>query len=108
MSQHRSAEEIQRAWSSDPRWEGIERSYSADDVVRLRGTIHIEHSLERLGAERLWHLLTHAAPVRALGALTGNQAVQQVAAGLKGIYLSGWQVAADANSAGQMYPDQSL
>ena len=108
MSQHRSAEQIQRSWASDPRWQGIHRSYTAADVVRLRGTVHIEHSLARLGAERLWHLLNDEPPVRALGALTGNQAVQQVAAGLKGIYLSGWQVAADANSAGQMYPDQSL
>jgi isocitrate lyase len=108
MSQERSAEEIQHSWASDPRWQGIHRSYTAGDVVRLRGTVHVEHSLARLGAERLRHLLTHEPPVRALGALTGNQAVQQVAAGLKGIYLSGWQVAADANSAGQMYPDQSL
>jgi len=108
MSQHRSAEQIQCSWASDPRWQGIHRSYAAGDVVRLRGTVHIEHSLARLGAERLWHLLTHEPPVRALGALTGNQAVQQVAAGLEAIYLSGWQVAADANSAGQMYPDQSL
>ena len=108
MSQVRGTEEIQRSWASDPRWEGIHRSYKASDVVRLRGSVHIEHSLARLGAERLWHLLTSEPPVRALGALTGNQAVQQVAAGLKCIYLSGWQVAADANSAGQMYPDQSL
>jgi len=108
MSQHRSAEEIQRSWESAPRWQGIHRSYTAGDVVRLRGTVHIEHSLARLGSERLWHLLSHEPPVRALGALTGNQAIQQVAAGLKAIYLSGWQVAADANSAGQMYPDQSL
>jgi isocitrate lyase len=108
MSQPRSAEEIQRSWATDPRWEGIHRSYTASDVVRLRGSVHIEHTLARLGAERLWQLLTTEPPVRALGALTGNQAVQQVAAGLKGIYLSGWQVAADANSAGQMYPDQSL
>jgi len=108
MSQPRSAEEIQRSWATDPRWEGIHRSYTASDVVRLRGSVHIEHTLARLGAERLWQLLTTEPPVRALGALTGNQAVQQVAAGLQGIYLSGWQVAADANSAGQMYPDQSL
>src|SRR5262249_33798457 len=100
--------EIRRAWESDPRWEGVQRGYTAEDVVRLRGSVHVEHSLARLGAERLWHLLKHEPPVRALGALTGNQAVQQVAAGLKAIYLSGWQVAADANSAGQMYPDQSL
>jgi len=108
MSHQRSVEAIQCSWASDPRWAGIHRSYAAAEVVRLRGSVHIEHSLARLGAERLWHLLTHEAPVRALGALTGNQAVQQVAAGLNGIYLSGWQVAADANSAGQMYPDQSL
>src|SRR5262245_45643467 len=108
MSRQRSAEEIQHSWETHPRWQGIHSSYTAADVVRLRGTMHIEHSLARAGAERLWHLLHHEAPVRALGALTGNQAVQQVAAGLKGIYLSGWQVAADANSAGQMYPDQSL
>jgi isocitrate lyase len=108
MSQQRTAEEIQRSWASDPRWEGIHRSYTASDVVRLRGSVHVEHSLARLGAERLWRLVTAEGPVRALGALTGNQAVQQVAAGLKAIYLSGWQVAADANSAGQMYPDQSL
>ena len=108
MSQPRTAQQISESWSSDPRWQGIERSYTADDVVRLRGTVHIEHSLARHGAERLRHLLATEPPVRALGALTGNQAVQQVAAGLKGIYLSGWQVAADANSAGQMYPDQSL
>ncbi|MEK7824671.1 MAG: isocitrate lyase [Candidatus Eisenbacteria bacterium] len=108
MSQHRTAEQIQQSWACDPRWQGIHRSYSAEDVVRLRGTVHVEHSLARMGAERLWHLMTTQPPVRALGALTGNQAVQQVAAGLTGIYLSGWQVAADANSAGQMYPDQSL
>src|SRR5215471_13184431 len=108
MSHPRSADEIRFAWQNDPRWRGIERSYSAEDVVRLRGSVHVEHSLARLGAERLWNLVTTRPPVRALGALTGNQAVQQVAAGLQGIYLSGWQVAADANSAGQMYPDQSL
>jgi isocitrate lyase len=97
-----------RAGSIDPRWQGIERPYSDDDVNKLRGSIHIEHTIARLGAEKLWNLL-HAEPyVRALGALTGNQAVQQVEAGLKAIYLSGWQVAGDANSACQMYPDQSL
>jgi isocitrate lyase len=95
-------------WGHDPRWRGITRPYSADDVVRLQGSVHIEHTLARLGAERLWHLLQADDYVPALGALTGNQAVQQVKAGLKAIYLSGWQVAADANLAGQMYPDQSL
>ena len=108
MPKPRSAEQIEQSWASDPRWRGIHRTYTAGDVVRLRGSVHVEHTLARLGAERLWHLMETAPPVRALGALTGNQAVQQVAAGLTGIYLSGWQVAADANSAGQMYPDQSL
>jgi isocitrate lyase len=108
MHEHRTAEEITRSWERDPRWKGVQRSYSAEDVVRLRGTMHVEHTLARAGAERLWQLMSTKPPVRALGALTGNQAVQQVAAGLQGIYLSGWQVAADANTAGQMYPDQSL
>src|SRR5437870_1779665 len=102
------AAELERNWQGNLRWQGIERPYSAEDVIRLRGSIKIEYTLARLGAERLWTLL-HAEPyVAALGALTGNQAVQQVKAGLKAIYLSGWQVAADANLAGQMYPDQSL
>ena len=104
----RTAAEITQSWNHDARWSGIERRYTAEDVVRVRGTVHVEHSLARMGAERLWQTMTTQAPVRALGALTGNQAVQQVAAGLNGIYLSGWQVAADANTAGQMYPDQSL
>src|SRR6185503_1786850 len=108
MSQQRTAEKIEQSWATDPRWLGVTRSYPAAEVVRLRGTVHVEHSIARMGAERLWHLMNTAPPVRALGALTGNQAVQQVAAGLTGIYLSGWQVAADANTAGQMYPDQSL
>src|SRR3954447_17020278 len=96
------------SWMTDPRWRGIERPYAAEHVVRLRGSVRIEHTLARLGAERLWRLLHDEAYVAALGALTGNQAVQQVKAGLKAIYLSGWQVAADATLAGQMYPDQSL
>src|SRR5215213_1412983 len=98
---------IAREWEGE-RWEGIERPYTADDVARLRGSIRIEHTLARMGAERLWTLMNERPFVRALGALTGNQAVQQVKAGLEAIYLSGWQVAADANLAGQMYPDQSL
>ncbi|MBL0162380.1 MAG: isocitrate lyase [Xanthomonadales bacterium] len=103
-----NAAEITREWTSNPRWAGIRRNYLAEDVVRLRGSVHIEHSLARIGAEKLWKSL-HSEPfVNALGALTGNQAMQQVKAGLKAIYLSGWQVAADANLAGQMYPDQSL
>src|SRR4051794_27986974 len=95
-------------WMTDVRWHGIERPYGAEQVVRLRGSVRIEHTLAQLGAERLWRLLHEDDYVAALGALTGNQAVQQVKAGLKAIYLSGWQVAADANLAGQMYPDQSL
>jgi isocitrate lyase len=90
------------------RWNGIERLYSEEDVEKLRGTIHVEHTLARLGAERLWQLLEDEDYVAALGAMTGGQAVQMVKAGLKAIYLSGWQVAADANLAEQVYPDQSL
>jgi isocitrate lyase len=103
-----TAADIQQEWNTSPRWAGITRNYSADDVVRLRGTVAIEHSLARLGAEKLWSHLHKEPFVNALGALTGNQAMQQVKAGLKAIYLSGWQVAADANIAGEMYPDQSL
>src|SRR3954470_2582661 len=103
-----AAEELQRQWKTDPRWTGIERTYTAEDVIRLRGSVQEEHTLARLGAERLWDLLHEEEYVNALGALTGNQAVQQVKAGLKAIYLSGWQVAGDANLAGQTYPDQSL
>ena len=103
-----SAEQLKLDWANNARWAGIERPYSAEDVVRLRGTVHVEHSLARLGAEKLWKYL-HTKPfVNALGALTGNQAMQQVKAGLNAIYLSGWQVAADANLGSQMYPDQSL
>jgi isocitrate lyase len=100
--------ELERSWATDPRWQGIKRPYTAADVIRLRGSVQIEHTLARLGAERLWNLLHTENYVHALGALTGNQAMQMVKAGLKAIYLSGWQVAADANIAGQMYPDQSL
>src|SRR5690348_16372893 len=99
---------LETAWSTSPRWAGISRSYRAADVVRLRGTVQEEHTLARRGAERLWELLHSRTHVPALGALTGNQAVQQVRAGLEAIYLSGWQVAADANLSGQTYPDQSL
>src|SRR3984957_13486516 len=95
-------------WENSPRWKGVERPYSPEDVLRLRGSVQIEHTLARLGAERLWELLQTEPYVNSLGAMTGNQAVQQVQAGLKAIYVSGWQVAADANNAGQMYPDQSL
>ncbi len=99
---------LRQEWADDVRWAGIERSYSADDVERLRGTVVEEHTLARLGAEKLWHQLHTNTITRALGALTGNQAVQMVRGGLEAIYLSGWQVAADANLAGQTYPDQSL
>ena len=99
---------LRQEWASDPRWAGVQRTYSADDVVRLRGSVQEEHTLARLGAERLWAMLHSGGYVATLGALTGNQAVQQVKAGLRAIYLSGWQVAADANLAGQTYPDQSL
>src|SRR5437660_2804173 len=100
--------ELETNWNGNLRWKGIKRPYTAEDVVRLGGSIQIEYTLARLGAERLWNLLHSEEYVAALGALTGNQAVQQVKAGLKSIYLSGWQVAADANLAGHMYPDQSL
>lgn len=103
-----SADQLQLDWDNNPRWKGVKRPYSAEDVVRLRGTVAVEHSLARRGAERLWRSLHDEPFVNALGALTGNQAMQQVKAGLQAIYLSGWQVAADANTAGAMYPDQSL
>jgi isocitrate lyase len=108
MSEQRTATEIEADWNDHPRWEGIRRDYQAADVVRLRGSLHIEHTLARRGAEKLWQLLSFEPYINALGALTGNQAVQMAEAGLKAIYMSGWQVAADANNAGQMYPDQSL
>jgi isocitrate/methylisocitrate lyase len=99
---------LENQWRSNPRWQGITRPYKAEDVFRLRGTVQVEHTLARLGAERLWDLLHEEPYVAALGAMTGNQAIQQVEAGLQAIYVSGWQVAADANNSGQMYPDQSL
>ena len=99
---------LEKDWAENPRWKSVKRGYSAAEVVKLRGSVAIEHTLARRGAERLWHLLQTEPYVNALGALTGNQAVQQVRAGLKAIYLSGWQVAADANSSGHTYPDQSL
>ncbi len=108
MMSNQAANELTALWESAPRWRGIKRPYTAQDVVRLRGSLQIEYTLARKGSERLWELLHSEPYVAALGALTGNQAVQQVKAGLQAIYLSGWQVAADANLAGQMYPDQSL
>ncbi|MFD1426839.1 isocitrate lyase [Kroppenstedtia sanguinis] len=108
MSYQEEVKKLKEAWEKESRWQGIERPYSAEDVLKLRGSLQIEHTLARRGAEKLWKLLHEEHHVKALGALTGNQAVQQVRAGLKAIYLSGWQVAADANLAGEMYPDQSL
>ncbi len=105
---NKRVQKLQESWEMDSRWNGIERPYCAEDVIRLRGSIDIEHTLARRGSEKLWNLLHTEDYIHALGALTGNQAVQQVKAGLKAIYLSGWQVAADANLSGHMYPDQSL
>ncbi|MGB7184223.1 MAG: isocitrate lyase [Burkholderiaceae bacterium] len=101
-------QKLEKDWAENPRWQGIERSYSATDVVKLRGSMRVEHTLARRGSEKLWKLINEEPFVNSLGALTGNQAMQQVKAGLKAIYLSGWQVAGDANGAGEMYPDQSL
>jgi|SRR5690554_4448068 len=107
--------ELEHEWATDPRWENITRTYSAEDVVRLRGSVKVEHTLANRGAQKLWRLVNGEAQekfgknyVNALGALTGGQAVQQVKAGIQAIYLSGWQVAADNNTSGTMYPDQSL
>ncbi|WP_372869100.1 isocitrate lyase [Planomicrobium okeanokoites] len=108
VSKQQQIEELKKSWEQDSRWNGITRPYSAEDVVKLRGSVQIEYTLAKRGAERLFRSIHEMDFVNALGALTGNQAVQQVKAGLQAIYLSGWQVAADANSAGQMYPDQSL
>jgi isocitrate lyase len=107
-TRHEAAAEIQKDWDTNPRWQGIQRTYTADDVVRLRGSLHVEHTLARHGAEKLWNMVNNEAYINCLGALSGGQAMQQVKAGIKAIYLSGWQVAADANSGAEMYPDQSL
>jgi len=108
MDRIEAAKSLEQAWKSQPRWQGTFRPYSAGDVIRLRGSVEVEYTIARLGADRLWDLLHTEPYVHALGAMTGNQAVQQVLAGLKAIYASGWQVAADANNAGETYPDQSL
>jgi isocitrate lyase len=108
IEQARAAEQLDYEWATDPRWRGVKRTYGPEQVIRLRGQVQEEHTLARRGAQRLWRSLHEEPYIRALGALTGNQAVQMVRAGLKAIYLSGWQVAADANLAGQTYPDQSL
>ncbi|HVX69184.1 MAG TPA: isocitrate lyase, partial [Mycobacteriales bacterium] len=107
-SQTDQAEALAKDWETNPRWKGVKRNYSAADVIRVRGSVQEEHTLARRGAEKLWNLVNSEDYINALGALTGNQAVQQVRAGLKAIYLSGWQVAGDANLSGQTYPDQSL
>ena len=108
MNKIRSANEIQKDWDTNPRWKNVKRDYTAEEVVRCSGSVRIQHSLAKNGAEKLWDLINKEDFVNALGALTGNQAMQQAKAGLKAVYLSGWQVAGDANSSGQMYPDQSL
>jgi isocitrate lyase len=108
LTREQQAAALEKDWAENPRWKGIKRGYTGADVVRLRGSIGIEHTLAQRGAEKLWSLLNTEPFVNTLGALTGNQAMQQVKAGLKAIYLSGWQVAADANANGEMYPDQSL
>ncbi|HZD52666.1 MAG TPA: isocitrate lyase [Woeseiaceae bacterium] len=108
MDRTREIRELEKDWAANRRWSGIRREYGAADVVRLRGSVRIEHTLARLGADKLWRLVNADEPLCALGALTGNQAIQEVQAGLKAIYCSGWQVAGDGNSAGEMYPDQSL
>ena len=108
MSNSTQMQSLNDEWSNNPRWQGVDRPYGAEDVNKLQGTLKIEHTLARVGAERLWDLMQENPYIHTLGALTGNQAIQQVQAGLKAIYLSGWQVAADANTAGEMYPDQSL
>ncbi len=108
MSREQAIEQLKKEWAESPRWQGVKRGYGPEEVVKLRGSVQIEHTLARHGAEKLWKLVNEEPFVNALGALTGNQAMQQVKAGLKAIYLSGWQVAGDANIAGEMYPDQSL
>src|SRR5512140_1300809 len=108
LTREQQIAQIEKDWAENRRWKGIKRGYSAADVVRLRGSMQVEHTLAQRGAEKLWNLINTEPFVNTLGALTGNQAMQQVKAGLKAIYLSGWQVAGDANSNGEMYPDQSL
>jgi isocitrate lyase len=108
MKQTGQVERLQSDWANSSRWQGVTRNYSAEQVVKLRGTVNVEHTLARLGSEKFWRLIHQEDPVCGLGALTGNQAIQEVQAGLKAIYCSGWQVAGDGNSSGEMYPDQSL
>ncbi|MEO7031552.1 MAG: isocitrate lyase, partial [Herbaspirillum sp.] len=107
-TREQQAAALAKDWAENPRWKGVTRNYTAEDVVRVRGSVQIEHTLAKNGAAKLWNLINTEPYVNALGALTGNQAMQQIKAGLKAVYLSGWQVAGDANVAGEMYPDQSL
>ncbi|MEY4014009.1 MAG: isocitrate lyase [Pseudomonadota bacterium] len=107
-TREQEAQKLQKDWAENPRWRGIKRGYTAEEVIRLRGSLPVEHTLARRGSEKLWDLVNNEPFVNSLGALTGNQAMQQAKAGLKAVYLSGWQVAGDANLAGEMYPDQSL
>ncbi|MDH3303628.1 MAG: isocitrate lyase [Gammaproteobacteria bacterium] len=108
MTRQEQINKLESEWANSPRWNGVKRNYSAEDVVKLRGTVQIEYTLARMGAEKMWRLVNRKEPLCGLGALTGNQAIQEIQAGLKAIYCSGWQVAGDGNSAGMMYPDQSL
>ena len=108
MNKKEQIAELENEWQTNPRWRGVTRDYSATDVVNLRGTVIIESTLAKIGAEKLWNLVNQEEPLCALGALTGNQAIQEIQAGLRAIYCSGWQVAGDGNSGGEMYPDQSL
>ena len=108
MNRQDQIRQLESEWAESPRWKSVERGYSAEDVVKLRGTVQIEHTLAHRGSEKLWDLVNQEEPLCALGALTGNQAIQEIQAGLEAIYCSGWQVAGDGNSAGEMYPDQSL
>ena len=108
MNKMRSAADIQKEWDSNPRWKNVKRDYTAEEVAKLSGSVNIEYSLAKQGAEKLWNEINNSDFVNALGALTGNQAMQQAKAGLRAVYLSGWQVAGDANTGMQMYPDQSL
>ena len=108
MTRKEQIYELEKDWNENPRWENTERPYSAKDVVNLRGQVNVEYTLAKIGAEKFWNLLNEDKPVSALGAITGNQAIQQVQAGIQAIYCSGWQVAADNNTSDTMYPDQSL
>ena len=108
MDRQEQIKKLEAEWKESPRWNGVDRTYSAEEVVKLRGTVQIEHTLARLGAEKFWRLVNQEEPLCGLGALTGNQAIQEVQAGLRASYCSGWQVAGDGASAGEVYPDRCL